>query len=1079
MANGLNLFTGNRLEILAQALAKVMEAPVGNPLTPDTVVLQSQGMARWLSLALARENGICANVRWRFPNAFVQDIFEKTLPDVKEARRFDAKVAAWSILAELDHLEKERAFSELSAYLGDGAEPLKRYQIAELLADTLDQYLTYRPEMIEAWEKGESEDFQAILYRRLQTKLELRHRVHLMNEFKLRLESIDIENNIFPERVFIFGVSSLPEFHLELFTALANHCQVNLFLLNPCPQFWGEILSDAESRRLSNESGADNLADDDLMLELGNPLLASMGGQGREFFDMVAERGLNDFPLFYEPDESTVLGAIQADIYHLRDRSRGEADLLSISSEDVSFTVHSCHSPTREVEVLRDWVLSLIERDETLSFSDFVVMAPDISLYAPVIEAVFGRPLDSGGRIPFSIADQAGGATNRAVEATLLLLDLAGFRFEASGVMQILDNQRIRSRFGIRQGDLEVIENWIAQTAIRWGEDASRRQKEGFAGSAENTWKKGLDRLFAGYAMGETDALWQGLLPEAVEGDPAALLGRVARFMKQLTVYVKGLDRPKTAQGWVDFFEPVLDTFLVDTSIEDGVQSVRNALYRMADAARGAENQSTVPFEVVRFILKTALNEPDPVSGFITGGITFCSMLPMRSIPFKVVGLLGMGHGAFPRQHRAPAFDLMALSPKRGDRSRRKDDRYLFLEILLSVRETLWVSYTGQSIRDNSPLQPSVLLSELLDYVEASSEGEKATEKIVVRHPLHPFSREYFSHEKGPLFTYDVKSRRVAQGLLKESKAPSPFFPDTLKNNSDCMQLTTAALIECLSHPLKYRMVKGLGMTLATSSALLEDEEPFAVGGLARFQMGDYLFESVLKETPMERAAEVVRGMGTLPAGEVGNQHLDAICLQVQSIAEGLKPWVNKEPQRVTGELLVGKDTLSYDVGPVFGDTLVLGRFGRIRPRDLVAAWVQLLVLGIKGDAAGSAVVAGGTSSTERDLVHLAMPPNPLDTLQSLLELYRQANQNYLPLFPRASFAWCEEIRKKGDADKATAKARGAFYTSPYGGMGDEGDPHVRLGVEGRNPFGQEELPGFIQASERLYLPILEAVIPC
>lgn len=1084
MDAGLTLFTGNRLEVLALALSKVLEAPTGNPLEPDVVVLQSQGMARWLSLALSRANGICANVRWRFPNAFVQEMFALAVPDLAETRRFDAKSAAWKIMGSLSGWVGEPAFAPLATYLGGDGDPLKRYQIAELLADTLDQYLTYRPEMIEGWEAGEGSDFQAVLYRNLLASLTFRHRVHLMKDFKKWIETHRDEKGLAPSRICVFGVSSLPEFHMELLTALSSVCQVNLFLLNPCPQYWGDILSPSEQHRLKRKQGLEAEEETDLCLAGGNPLLASMGAQGREFFDMMAERALSEIPLFVEPGEETLLGAIQSDIFHLLDRTRPEAAPFPLSPSDTSLSVHSCHSPLREVEVLRDAILAMMAEDPTLRPSEILVMAPDIDAFAPVIEAVFNRRVEGEVRLPFSIADQANKSGDRAVEALVLLLDLSGFRFEAGGVLALLENDRIRGAFGMAEGDLERVGHWIRETSIRWGVDGEQRGAEGFSSFEENSWKAGLDRLFTGYAVGgEVQGLFEGVLPAGpVEGEHGVLLGRLAHFMDRLTAYVKGLEQPRSARAWVLFFEGVLATFLRDEEGGgDGLQGIREALHRMADAADEAENDDPVDFAVVRFILKTALGAPDPASGFITSGITFCAMLPMRSIPFRVIAILGMGHGTFPRQHRAPGFDLMAAAPRRGDRSRRKDDRYLFLEILLSVREKLWISYTGRSIRDNSILQPSVLLAELLDYADGAVKGD-ARSRIVTHHPLHPFSPDYFpdgTADAAPsrLFTFDTASRRVAGRMAEPPVPPSPFVALAALDGAIPMpdQLSLGALESFLAHPCRYLLRDHLGLEMGGEEEALDSCEPFTLKGLARHRAGSVLFEAALAGESVEASLGVVSAMGLLPRGEVGAHMLKELTRDARAVAGALSPLTGgADPlfERMWAE--IAGVPLSGEVGPLFGEVLVAGRFGSVRGQDLVSAWLRLLLSAVAGLPVGRAVVVGLDRATGgADVRTLAVPPQPGVVLGDLVRLFAAGTSGLVPLFPLASEAYVRELLKTGDEGKAMAKATGAFYGTDFSIVADLNDPWIKRAVRGQEPLAH---PAFARCAETLYRPILEAL---
>ena len=395
------VFTSNRLEILADQLSGVLQEPLPSPFDPEIIVVQSKGMERWICLQLAERHGICSNCRFPFPNTFVHEIFQSVLKNLPKPTLFDPEVMTWRVMMALPSLIEEPAFETLRLYLESGRSDLKRFQLSQRIADLFDQYLLFRPEMMFQWEKGKARHWQALLWRKLVEGHEREHRAALAKELFTALERSTSPSPGIPKRISVFGISALPRFHVQVFASLSQVAQVNLFLMNPSQEYWGDILATWEmKKKVMTEKAA---SEEELHMEKGNSLLASMGALGRDFFEMIQEFQVEEGSSYEEPEAGHLLISIQLDVLSLQERQEKK----KISSEDLSIQIHSCHSPMREVEVLRDQLLRMFEEDPGLLPKDILVMMPDVETYAPYIQAVFDTPQEDARRIPFSIADRS------------------------------------------------------------------------------------------------------------------------------------------------------------------------------------------------------------------------------------------------------------------------------------------------------------------------------------------------------------------------------------------------------------------------------------------------------------------------------------------------------------------------------------------------------------------------------------------------------------------------------------------------------------------------------------------------
>jgi len=1037
------------MEVLAEKLAELIRTPLSSPLQPEIVIVQSKGMERWVSMELARHNGICANVSFPFPNVFIQNIVHIFFPNLPDRTLFDRDVLTFCIMKLLPACIEQPGFDSLKAYLKNNGRGLKQFQLSEKIADVFDQYLVFRPEMIFSWESGKKDHWQARLWRKLVSETESTHRARLRADLmKALLPQADF-GPILPERVSIFGISHLPEFHTKIFSALSRHISVNLFLMNPCREFWSDIVSNREKKHIRKTYNGKGTKVTDLHLNTGNRLLAAMGTQGRDFFSSISGLGSDFNEAYVQPGEKTLLNRVQTDILNLDDRAGQDGKGYAEASRDLpeydkSIVFHSCHSPMREIEILHNNLLAMFEEDSDLAPRDIIVMTPDIDLYAPYIQAVFSSPVDASLKIPFSIADQSVRRERRLIDGFLSLLDLKGTRFEAPKMTALLEYASIRETFDLGEQDLEKIEKWIRESGIRWGIDAKNRESLGFPAYPENTWQFGMDRLLLGVAMpGYGRRMFSEILPyDHVEGHDAILLGKFLEFVDRVINWIGGFDNNLSIGDWSETLLSLIDElFTANDDTEKDMQAIRFQLEELSKIQKLSGFSTPVAFEIVRTYLQHQLETEGAGTGFISGGVTFCAMLPMRSIPFKVVCLIGMNTDAFPRESRRVAFDLIGKYPKPGDRSRRDDDRYLFLEAIISARCKFYISFVGQSIQDNTRIPPSVLVSELIDYITEGDEGPETD--IVTRHPLQAFSIDYFTDDNVRLFSYSEENLAAAAGLNGPKEAPHFISEGLSTPPAEWRWVEVHQLAHFFSNPARFLLQKRLGVYLEDTIPSIAERENFHLDPLQRYILGQNLVDGRLTGMAPDRMKQLHRAGGMLPHGNVGEVVYTELYLDAESFIQRIDRFdIGEKLEPLKVALNLSEFHLSGDLDHRHQNGLLRVRYSKTKAKDLVNAWILHLVYCASRDG-----IPQTTFLICKDSGWQFSPvDDSKDRLHHLLELYWKGISKPLHLFPESSLEYCRQISKGKLRRDARAAARKKWEGNPFsGGWGESDDQYYSV----------------------------------
>ncbi len=1061
----LHLYTSNRMENLVDALSGVLAEPLPSAFTPELIVVQSKGMQRWLAMELARTFGIWANCNYPFPNKIVWDLFCETISDKLDVSSFAPDVMTWKIMGLLPTFLDMAEFAELKLYLSGESGGLKRYQLSGKIADTFDQYTLYRPDMLLEWEKGGGgENWQSILWRTLAEAGDGQHRGKLREEYCRRIATADTGGKGgMSQRISVFGISYLPRYHMDILRATAVNRDVHLFLLSPTREYWADIISERILVRLAPEARAVRIE--------GNPLLASLGKLGQDFSDMVieiSEEAVIQEDTYRDPGCTSLLTAIQSDILNLKG-AREEQEKRPVGKDDRSVQIHTCHSPLREIEVLHDNLLSLLDDVTGLTPRDIVVMTPDIETYAPYIATVFEGCQDPARKIPYSIADRTITCEGEIAGAVLKLMALPGSRLSVPQVFDILEMVPVRRHFDLDETELELIRGWLEETRVRWGMDEQDRVDRGLPAYRENSWRAGIDRLLLGYAMAADGwNLVNNILPfDEMEGAATQTLGKFVEFINKISLLDKKLVRARTLGEWRAELQALVSDFITaEDQAAHELTSITGIVEQIGELGETANFVAAVGLDVIRSWLTARLSQEEKGFGFLTGGVTFCAMLPMRSIPFRVVALVGMNDGAFPRQSRSPGFDLIAQKYRPGDRSLRDEDRYLFLEAILSTRECFYISYLGQSMKDNSEIPPSVLVSEFLDAINKSfrrAEGGSVTTSLVVKHRLQAFSGDYFNGTS-PLFSYSEENCGALLEQYTKPWHPVEFMTTPLDPPSDeWREVPLAKLLRFFDHPARYLLENRLGIRYEETAVPLEEREPFAVNALAAYGLKQQLLEARLQGKNIEHFAEVTRSLGLLPPARHGEKLFAGLVKEVDGFTERLlKEFSGQAPlPPLDFELPLGEFRLSGRLDRMRGERMFRYRCAKIKPKDRIRTWLEHLVL--------CAVTREGYPR-ETCLLMLDGKPitygyveNAEEILLTILDLYREGLSVPMRFFPASSLAYATKMEWSLERARTT-------WDDGYEYTGEGSDSYNRCCFGTVDPFNED----FERISRTLLEPLLQ-----
>ncbi len=1042
----LNLIHSNRLEILARELIDRLDQDPPAPFEQEQILVQNPGMKRWLQQAVARRSGCAAALQFPLPSGFLWSLLRQQFDDLDDLSGWDAETLRWRLMRLLAELESDPVLAPLRPYLQRDQDGSRRWQLAQRLAQLFDQYPVYRPDLLSQWESGQSqgindhEAWQALLWRRLREEQQEPPRHELIQRLICHLSEQDWIDGL-PRRVSIFAISSLSRAYLEAFNALGRHCEVNLYHLNPCEHYWGDIRSRAESLRREGRDVSEN------------ELLASLGKQGREFIELLYEVAPNnpDKLLFEAPGGRHLLAGLQRQILSLETEEPLPLD------DSIRFT--ACYSELREVQALRDFLLHRLQQDDSLQPHDIVVMHPDIDRIAPMVEAVFGgsgKPF-----LPWSLSDQRVLDTDPLIALLLDWLGLPDSRFSASELLGWLEVPALNRRLDFDEEDLERLRFWVRELHIHWARDGRHREELGLGRDDLYSWKQGLDRLLAAALMSDELDHYRGqplpqLLPTQAD---IQRLGRLAAFLDDLWHW---RDRLKTDTDPADWQRRLLELagqmLEPDAADEARLSELRRQLENLRVQAATAGFEEPLSARWLRHFLEDALRQQQSSHRYLSGGISFSNLIPMRMLPFRVVCLLGMNDDDFPRRETPQQFDLIAARPRIGDRSRRDDDRYLFLQALLAAGDCFYISWVGRDRRDDSELEPSVVVSQLRDVI-ADLSGESPPVREI---PLQAFSPASFEGEGS-----------FAADWWPDPQAAEPKAfnqPVDLEVDVEGGTVHLEDFKSFFRNPAKYFLEQRLGMKLGVEQDEVDDEEPFALNGLAAWSLRKQLLDTQLNNE--EPDPDLLLSSGLLPPGALGRQALARAEAQAGNLANALV----EDPDyagllRLDFEYRAEGLTLQGQTTSHAKNKLLQVSVSSHKGSNLFPAWIDHCLFCCTREPSDGRVIFLDYNKTKIIDFRALKSSDAKKCIDDMIEAWNMGQSEALGFYPDFCWEYVNAYCRSEDRDTAWSKAL-SRWNGTYNGFHEAEDDYIRTILK---PDSQPD-EATMDWAEVLMLPLVEAM---
>ena len=1039
---------------LLEPLAELLRTPTGALLMPELVAIPAIGVRLWLAEELARRlgtsgasssDGITTNIEF----VFIGGLIGRALGGRQAHAAWQVDPLTFRVLqviADEPQLVPQNRRAE-------GLLPAARQ-----IADLLDRYHVHRPLMIQAWANNsatltpaDGRDTGPALAPQDQWQFEVWRRVRLLiGEPSPPERAADALAGLrqgvvpagFPERIAIAGLAAIAPFHLQVLQALACAIDVHVWLLHPSPalaQRTQPLLGNLAQRMPLPYSAhpARNNANDQLLASWARPahdmqVLLAAAGIAPKFAPVPAQPASLRGPLLARMQQALRLDAVIP-----------QAALLDAG--DRSVQIHCCHGEGRQAEVLREVLLHTFTELPGLDPRDVLVLAPNIVAMAPVLAAVFQPDTADTAQalhLPFIVADRALRRTHEVADALSALLSLLASRCTTADVLAFAARKVVQRRLQVDDAVVAGWGAWAANLQVRWGLNASQRTKFGLpAGLLVHTWQQALDRLVYGAVVPDAVPTRElgGVVPApAVDVADIPAVGALAALLARLSELEAETRRPRPVGAWCELLQAALTSLCaVEQDDESQLNKVLERLAELGDCA--ALSEVPVGFSELRVILAADLTGEPGRQQLRSGVITATSLVPLRSVPYRVICIAGFDEAAL-ATGEPDGDDLRQRPVLIGDSDPRAELRQALLDAVLAAGERLIITCTGRTLGANAAIPFATPLAELVELCgrvaappQPATEAKGVLQAIRVEHPRHALNAANFlpgqlgtagafGHLPAALFGAQLLRDHTTDGAdpLAEYSSAVDRPPGSVIALDD--------LISFCKNPLSHFVKRVHGIRLSDFDSDQAATLPLELGrwdgpklaGDLLQRMRLHAGDAAAQAHAAAEWAAAVQNTGQLPLGAYGQASLAELRALVDEIVRqcGAKqrPLVEGQSVPVQLQLSDGRSIAGavpgVHPGPGGSASLVQVFCAANKPAEMMAMWVRMLALCAAGGpqltdawSIGMSTAAHAKSYAYRAKFVAAGfgQPDALAALEELVLLYDEGCAHRRPMFGGAA----------------------------------------------------------------------------
>ncbi|CAL1329023.1 exodeoxyribonuclease V subunit gamma [Candidatus Providencia siddallii] len=885
------IYHSNQLFSLKNLIIDIIKnKQFSNPFEEEIIIVENFEISQWLQIELTKYFGITCNIHYKLPRDFILEMIYKILPDISKNNHYTKNLIKWRIITILPKIINNKKLKELKFYIKNDIDGRKLHQLSEKIANLFESYMIYRPKLITQWEKNKlininnkNQSWQKKLWRELfvyRKTLEKKTQ-HLLTIHKIFIKFLSAPNylkNFFPKRIFIYGISSLPPIYIQILNIISKYTDIYLMFKNPCKHFlkYNKYLLCLDITKQQKKPININKKEKKI-----NPLLVSWGKLGNDFLKLITNiKNSKKFFIFTDTNRLTLLENIKQDILDSKnniqlgktiEKYKTSKNKRLINLLDNTITFNSCYNIKKEIENLYEKLLEFFEKDNTLTPKDILVKVSNIEVYTPYIYAIFSKD-KSENYIPFSILNKKPLKSNPIIQAFISLLNLPKVRFFKDQIFDLLDISAISKKFDINENELDILNNWINKYEIKFGLDNNNFKDLNLPIINQNTWEFGLKKILSKYSINKDFKSLDNIFSyDKYNNTKLKLINKLFFFIETLKKWRILLKKKYSLKKWKNIYKELInDFFIINDNTEIILTLLKNQLYKIINTATTSGHTKHIKSLLIRDELLISINEKKENYNFFTGSVTFCTFTQMKSIPFKIICLLGMNDNVFPRNITQENFDLKKNKIILGDKKTDYEDKYLFLETLISTTKIFYLSYIGISI-NNEPRNPSILIEELLNYICQNfriigtenlnvDDSYKILKKhLITKHNNIQFKKEnFFNKTKNQNYI----NKSLKKTIITKSKNKQNSF--LIKKNKIITKINIEELLNFYNNPIKFFFQKKLNVYFSEEKESF-DSEPFYFNKLQLHNLYKKILDFSIKNKNIKSIYDKLKIEGKLP----------------------------------------------------------------------------------------------------------------------------------------------------------------------------------------------------------------------